>query len=322
MVCPYSNAGYDKCYVTHLTDENRDKAYYYCGGGGQHKSCHIYPELVAKDIAALEKKVFLGSGPVLLPETHLNHFLFFYRDTFSKMQVFIPFLLDGIAKNEKCLYLSMDDFPSQVRIYLNSGGIPPGKVDVLPSTDWYLAGGKFDAVSSQKKYEETMAQAIQEGYAGLRVIGDGGSLFQRVKGESLEELLGYEEKMHGLLGNMAMQALCAYDVNTLPMNAFHRLMESHHIFAAPLTERQLSLISHFLPSLEVDEIAYHVGELKERKMKFVRMRGVGYLFCEAPVHRFAEKDVTPFPSQNSNAYLESLVDEVTHLLIQEASRPN
>ena len=54
MVCPYSNAGYDKCYVTHVTPENKEKAYYYCGGGGQHKSCHIYPALVAKDIAALE----------------------------------------------------------------------------------------------------------------------------------------------------------------------------------------------------------------------------------------------------------------------------
>jgi|GEM_PF-5987625 len=322
MVCPYSNAGYDKCYVTHLTDQNREKAYYYCGGGGQHKSCHIYPTLVAQDIAALEKKVFLGSGPVLLPEAHLNHFLLFYRDSFSKMQIFIPFLLDGIAKNEKCLYLSMDDFPSQVRIYLNSGGVPPEKVDILPSAEWYLTGETFDVKASQRKYEEMTAKVQKEGYAGLRVIGDGGSLLGRTKGGELEVFLGYEEKMHGLLGNMAMQAICAYDVNHLPIKAFHRLMASHHIFAAPLTERQLSFVSHFLPSLDVDEIAYHVGEIREKKMKFVRMRGVGYLFCETPVHRLSDEVVTPFPSEDANTYLESLVDEMNERVVQGTSRPN
>ena len=321
MVCPYSNAGYDKCYVTHVTPENKEKAYYYCGGGGQHKSCHIYPALVAKDIAALEKKIFLGKGPVLLPEPHLNHFLFFYRDFYSKMELFVPFLLDGIAKNEKCLYLPMEDTPSHIRITLNGAGISPEKVTILPSVEWYLTDGKFDGEASRKKYEKAAEEALREGYAGLRVIGDGATFLREIKGEELENFLTYEQKMHHLLGHMEMRAICAYDLNGLSMEGFHRLTASHHIFAAPLTERQLANLSHFIPSLEVDEISYHVGGLNETKLKLIRRGGTGYLFCEAPSDPFIGRMDTS-SSSNINTYLESMIDEVTPLILRGISKPN
>lgn len=314
MACPYSNAGYEKCYVTHLTPETQEKAYYYCGGGGQYRSCHIYPELVSKNIASLEKKVFLGNGPVLLPEAQLNHFLFFYREFHSKMRVFIPFLLDGIAKNEKCFYFPMKDYPSQIRIYLNDAGIAPEKVAILSSVEWYLTDGKFDGEASQKKYETAVQQALQEGYTGLRVIGDGATFLRDIEGEERESFLAYEQEMHHLLGRMAMNAVCAYDLNGMPAKSFHRLMDAHHIFAAPLTDRQLLYLSHFIPSLEVDEISYHVGELKETKLKVIRRERVGYLFCDAPADRLAEK--TNFSSSsNVNNYLESVVDRAADLLI-------
>jgi len=306
--------------VTHLTPQNREKAYYYCGAGAQHKSCHIYPELITKDIATLEKKVFLGNGPVLLPEPHLNHFLFFYRDFYSKMQLFVPFLLDGIAKNEKCLYFPMEDYPSQVRIYLNGAGISPEKVTILPSVEWYLSDGKFDGEASQKKYEKAVEQTLQEGYAGLRVIGDGATFLRGIKGEELEHFLAYEEKMHHLLGNMAMKAVCAYDLNGLPTESFRRLMGSHHIFATPLTERQLSYLSHFIPSLEVNEISYHTNTVREVRLKLINREGVGYLFCETPASRLVEKtDLSA--SLTVSHTLESMVDEVSRFLVQ-GSNPN
>lgn len=305
MACPYSNAGYDKCYVTHLTFDNEEKAYFYCGGGGQHKSCHIYPELVTKDIAALEKKIFLGRGPVLLPEPHRNHFLLFYRDFYSKMQLFIPFLLDGIAKHEKCLYLPLEDYPSQVRIALNGAGIPSDKVDILPAAEWYLTKGKFDAEASQKKYKEAVTAALQDGFTGLRAIGDGGTFLGGIDGEDLECLLSYEEEMHHLLGSLAMKAICAYDLKGLPSESFRRLIGSHHIIGTPLTERQLSYVAHFIPSLEVDEIAYHINEVEKTKLKFINREGVGYLFCETPVE--------------VSHSLESMVDEISRRVVQKSA---
>lgn len=86
MACPYSNAGYDKCHVTHLTPQNWEEAYYFCRGGGQYRRCEIYPELVARDVAALEKKSFLGNGPALLPEPHFKtKGFFFQKNSFSTL---------------------------------------------------------------------------------------------------------------------------------------------------------------------------------------------------------------------------------------------
>lgn len=316
MVCPYSNAGYDKCYVTHLTPENREKAYYFCGGGGQHRSCHIFPELVAKDISRLEQKAFLGSGAVLLPEAHLNHFLFFYQDMYSKMQLFISFLLDGMAKHEKCLYFSMDDYPSQVRIYLNGAGIPSDQVSVIPSAEWYLRDGAFDGEGSQQRYEEATEVARKEGYTGLRVIGDGGTFLQHISEEELGPFLAYEEAMHHRLGNMAMRAICAYDLKGLPWEAFRRLMASHHILATPLTDVQLSFLCHFIPSLDVEEIAYHLDTFEKTRVKLIRREGVGYLLSETVHSPFScNRDV----SFSVETYLESTVDGVARQLVQGLS---
>lgn len=104
-----------------------------------------------------------------------------------------------------------------------------------------------------------------------------------------------------------MKAICAYDLNGLPVESFRRLMGSHHVFAAPLTERQLSYLSHFIPSLEVDEISYHVGKFEETKLKLIRKEGVGYLFCETPIDPLMEK-----------MDIESLVDKVADLLVHGA----
>ncbi len=318
MVCPYSNAGYEKCYVTKLTPENKEKATFYCGAGGHHKSCSIYPELVDKDKAALSKRDFLGNGPVLLPEPSCNHLLLFYQNTFNKMQVFVPFLLDGIAKNEKCLYFPMEDYPSQVRIFLNAGGVPSEKVEILPAAEWYLTDGVFNAEASQRKYEEAVQQAKREGYAGLRAIGDGGTVLSQMKTDELDTLLAYEERMHHLLEEIPMQAICAYDLRNLPLESFRRLTHSHHIFGTPLLDRQLVFLSHFIPSLDVEEIAYHVAELEEGKLKFVRFQGGGYLFCEAPLREHPALHALETP----RLCLEFMVDDLSHRLIQGVSGPN
>ncbi|MFH1857653.1 MAG: MEDS domain-containing protein [Candidatus Omnitrophota bacterium] len=293
-------------------------AYTYCGAGGQHKSCPVYPELVARDIAALGKKVFLGNGPVLLPEPHRSHLLFFYRDAYSKMFLFLPFLRDGIDKNEKCIYLTEDDYPSQIRIYLNWGDIAPEKVKIFSEREWYRPHGTFDPEASQKKYEEEALQALQEGYTGLRVIGDQGMLLQKAAPEERRGLLDFEERLHHHLGNIAMKAICAYDLNELPPEAFLRLLGAHHIIAAPLTQRQLSHLSQYIPTLEMDEISYHIGKLGEGRLKLIRKEGYGYCFCETASKRLlAKAGLAAMLSVEKS--LESAMDEIIPLLIQDAA---
>ncbi len=145
-----------------------------------------------------------------------DHLSFIYRTKDEKFSFIIPFILQGLKNNEKCLYIAdestreeiIDAFRKYVDIdsYLNSG-----QFVVLMSEEAYLKNGYFDPDRMIQLLREAEKEAIKEGYSGLRGTGEMTWFFTELPG--VEKLIEYEAKLNEFFPKSKCIAVCQYNEN-------------------------------------------------------------------------------------------------------------
>lgn len=151
--------------------------------------------------------------PTGLPGVSMNvgdHICAFYRGTFDRDQVLVPYLQAGLDGGEKCIGIIDSTHPDELTAILKRG-TNDGQLSLHRSEDSYLLGGTFSP-AHMMDFWEGIAEAVfaDETYPLMRAVGEMTWALRDLPGVYL--LTDYEAELNRFLPRYPQAILCLYDL--------------------------------------------------------------------------------------------------------------
>ncbi|WP_343773622.1 MEDS domain-containing protein [Natronoarchaeum mannanilyticum] len=202
---------------------------------------------------------------------HDDHIALLYESRAEQFAAVVPFVRQGLADGEHCLYIVDDNSRADVIAALRDGGVDvdaaleSGALEIRSPAATYRSDGEFDPDDMVAFLENAVDEAREE-YEALRVTGEMTWLLDA--DVDAEELLEYEGKFDTALPAGDCIALCQYDRDRFPPAVIRDLVKTHpqlvydgavcsNLYYTPAAE----LFSTERASREVDRM---LGVLRDR----------------------------------------------------------
>jgi hypothetical protein len=136
-----------------------------------------------------------------------------------------------LHNNYRCLYMNSPVMVAGMRCYLSAAGIDVAhevaKASLILSSDQrHLVDGRFDIGRMIHTLEDTLNQALSDGYVGLWATGDMSWEFGPRK--EFSRLLEYEWRLEEFFReHPAIIGVCQYHADTMPREALHQGLLTH-----------------------------------------------------------------------------------------------
>lgn len=159
------------------------------------------------------------------------HVCSIYKNKEEQFEELVHFLEDGLKANEKCLYIVDDNTKEEVITEFKKRGfgvqkhIDSGQFVFLTKNESYVKDGDFDPDAMITILKKNEADALQKGYAGLRVTGEmtwvlGSETYER-------KVIEYENKLNTVIPNSKISAICQYNENKFNQKTLIDVIQSH-----------------------------------------------------------------------------------------------
>ncbi|HVF19467.1 MAG TPA: MEDS domain-containing protein [Mycobacteriales bacterium] len=143
-----------------------------------------------------------------------DHACWSYSSDEEHAEVLRAFLVAGLREDERVLYVGDE---SEVRAMLSDLAavadtgtlLRDGKLVVGDVDDAYLPDGVFDPAACVEGFRDVALQAVDDGYAGVRVAGENTSILNRPG--MLQLWYDYEIRVELLTASMPILGLCCFD---------------------------------------------------------------------------------------------------------------
>lgn len=168
------------------------------------------PDVPVAASSAVRQHAHEPDGPVALG----NHACVLYEDVAETLPFAVPYLIDGLARNERCLVVTGEQPPEVFVDALLAAGVEVsgaearGALVVVPIWDESVSAATFDPEAMIDTVRRVVEEARTAGFQGLRLVADMTWALQRQIDR--ERLLTYEALGTHLLRTIPMQALCLY----------------------------------------------------------------------------------------------------------------
>jgi len=156
--------------------------------------------------------------------------LIYEGDPSEQLPVVIPFLLDGLRTNWRCLYLGS---PQAVR--LAEQALAANEIDTLKETkrgalilstdNSYLKSGAFDPKKMVDWLSQSVDDAVSAGFNGLCATGD--MKWELGEEANFDHLAEYEARLEQLFRSKPLRGICQYHRDVLPPHAIRNALASH-----------------------------------------------------------------------------------------------
>src|SRR5215469_2068268 len=106
-----------------------------------------------------------------------DHIVVIYESSTQRFGFAAPFVKDGLAGNERSVYLTAESPPEEILAALTARGVRPeragrrGAFMVLPAHEFF-GPSPFDAARWLHRVIQAQTDAARAGFAGLRIVGD------------------------------------------------------------------------------------------------------------------------------------------------------
>ncbi|HVV82441.1 MAG TPA: MEDS domain-containing protein [Kofleriaceae bacterium] len=156
-----------------------------------------------------------------------NHFhaCAFVADGAEERAVIDPFLVEGMKRGEKAVYivdpLARDDHEARLAASAPSH-------DLLDVTTWneaHLKGGSFDQHRMMASLEELIREHAATGRPPMRLVGQMGWVATAPRG--IEDLVAYEATVNEVLNRGKTLTVCVYNVRQLSGAMVMDLLRAH-----------------------------------------------------------------------------------------------
>lgn len=140
-----------------------------------------------------------------------THFCLFYETEQDLIETLALYFNTGLAEHEFCLWITPESFEEArdtLRQAIPSADqhLQAGNIEILPNEQCYYESDIFEAKSVIERFEQKLGQALEKGYARMRILADEAWLTQ----EYWKAFSDYERHLDERLGNKPMSILCAY----------------------------------------------------------------------------------------------------------------
>jgi hypothetical protein len=162
---------------------------------------------------------------------HGQHVCLFYDTADEQLTVSGEYLARGLARGDRCLYVSDGSMIDRLRRSLEQGGVDvTAALDrralvMLTKDEAYLKGGRFDVEGMVTMLGQTVQQALDDGFAGLTAAGDMAWILDEERGP--DEAIEYEALMNEFYARSPALGLCLYDRRRLDPLALEGALRTH-----------------------------------------------------------------------------------------------
>ena len=158
------------------------------------------------------------------------HLCAFYRTRRALYELCTSFISAGLQGHEHCMWItagmlkaealaSLGEVVSDPQQYVRSG-----QLEIIPHTQWYLPGGRFDAHTIQKRWKANATRAKKAGFKGTRVTAD---LAWLDSPTDWDQFGAYEQEVHASLLEKQIIALCAYSTAQISVERMCTTLQCH-----------------------------------------------------------------------------------------------
>jgi hypothetical protein len=163
-----------------------------------------------------------------------DHFCMIYRSPQEKFEAAVPFIQDGLARGEKCLYIAHQSADA-IRKALLLHGVKVereqenGALIFATESETYLRGGRFDPTQMCVFTGERLEAALRQGFAGLRTAGEMDWADGVDAGIHRAALLDYESKMAEFYASQRAIGMGQYAKYLFPEETLLEITRRHHL---------------------------------------------------------------------------------------------
>ncbi len=159
-----------------------------------------------------------------------THFCQFYQTKQDLIDILVPYFKAGLENNEFCMWITSE--PLEVaeaqkamrRAIANFDEyLRKGQIEIIPYDEWYLLGGVFNDDRVLEGWVGKLEQALNKGYAGLRLTGN--TLW--LERNHWQDFTVYEAKINDVIGKYKMMAVCTYSLDKCDAAAVIDVVKNH-----------------------------------------------------------------------------------------------
>ena len=161
----------------------------------------------------------------------LGHaFCQFYATKDDLKDVLVPYFKAGLEADEFCMWVTSPPLDVGEAWDALAEAVPDlesyrrrGRIEIIPHTEWYLLGGRFEQDRVLKGWVTKLEDALARGCAGLRLTGN---TFWLEKSD-WRSFADYEAAVDRVLGQYRMLALCTYSVDRCGASEMADVIRNH-----------------------------------------------------------------------------------------------
>jgi signal transduction histidine kinase len=142
-----------------------------------------------------------------------THFCHFYQTKQDLLDILVPCFIAGLKNGEFCVWIVFDPLDEArarkelIRAFPKAAQhLSKGDIQIIPHSAFYLKDGILDLRKTIEAIKGKLAQALAQGYAGMRVNGNEAWLTE----EDWKNFWRYERYLNDLIANQKMIVLCTY----------------------------------------------------------------------------------------------------------------
>lgn len=153
------------------------------------------------------------------------HACAFVLEPEEERSVIDPFLLEGIERGQKAVYI-VD--PEKQQAHEHRLACACAEQSLLEVTTWneaHLKGGSFNQDRMMRTLDEMLREHAASGAPPMRLVGQMGWVFSSPPG--IEQLVSYEAEVNELLNAAKTPTVCVYNVRSLTGSLMMDLLRSH-----------------------------------------------------------------------------------------------
>ncbi|MBC7226919.1 MAG: GAF domain-containing protein [Thermoflexales bacterium] len=202
------------------------------------------------------------SSALRFPPT--SHICGFYETEEEHRALVTPFLLQGLERGERVVYITDAHSPGTILEYLRDGGVDTGaalecgQLVFRTAQETYLPDGRFDPDRMLALLRAETERALADGFTGLRMTGEMTWALRGMPGH--EFLSQYEARVNELLPDLPFIYLCQYDRRQFGPDFLLDMLWCHPLVASG---GQVYENHHYVPRRDLPDAAY--GEARVQR---------------------------------------------------------
>jgi len=153
------------------------------------------------------------------------HACAFVTGTAEEEELIDPFLLNGMERGHKAVYIVDPRTREQHEQRLAAQACASDLLEVTTWNEAHLKGGSFDQQRMMTALDDMIREHAERGFPPMRLVGQMGWVFSSPPG--IEQLVAYEASVNAVLNRGRTPTICVYDVRRLSGSLMMDLLRAH-----------------------------------------------------------------------------------------------